>query len=248
MRTDSAHDSSQKRRVAPTPTPATAPSATATTVTTERVDPAAASDGDSKTARQPIVHRPPLGLPNGSVRALLTLLIVAVVVSQVARGQHVSTLWTETLMIALAHYFSTRRFIKLAPELIHQLEAEGAVETELHPLYLPNHSIRAIIFASFFGLAIYLWTQGRLFDSEAAAILGVVFAFFFGTVAKMALHWWTKGKQSHAVRGWEDFKAVVVLLVLAYTAGVYLFNPSSQPPAGLRNATLGLVLFYFGSR
>jgi len=219
-----------------------------TTVAPQRIDSDGRGGQDPKALRKPIVHHPPLGLPNGSVRALLTLLIVAVVVCQVARGQHVSTLWTETLMIALAHYFSTRRFIKLAPDLIHQLEAEGAVETELHPLYLPNHSIQGIIFAAFLGLAVYLWTQSRLFDTEATAILGVVFAFFFGTIAKMALHGWTKGKQTHAVRGWQDFKAVVVVLVLAYTAGMYLLNASSQPPTGLRNATLGLVLFYFGSR
>jgi hypothetical protein len=219
-----------------------------TTLPARRSDAGTVDDAQPKTIRKPIAHHPPLGLPNGSLRALLTLLIVAVVVSQVARGQHVSTLWTETLMIALAHYFSTRRFIKLAPELIYQLEAEGEVETELHPLYLPNHSIQTVIFAAFLGLAIYLWIQNRLFDSEATAILGVVFAFFFGTIAKMALHWWTKGRQTHAVRGWQDFKAVVVLLVLAYTAGVYLLNPTSQPPTGLRNATLGLVLFYFGSR
>ncbi len=130
--------------------------------------------------------RPPLGLPNGSVRALLTILIVAVVIAQVARGQLVSTLWTETLMIAPAHYFSTRRFIKLPPELIHQLEAAGAVETELHPLYLPNRSIRIMIFAAFGGLAVYLYAQGRLFDSGALSILGVVFAYFFGTIARMA--------------------------------------------------------------
>src|SRR5262249_36360605 len=55
-------------------------------------------------------RRPPLGLPNGSVRALLTLLIVAVVFVQVARGHQIEALWTETLMIALAHYFTSRRF------------------------------------------------------------------------------------------------------------------------------------------
>ena len=192
--------------------------------------------------------RPPLGLPNGSVRALLTILIVAVVIAQVARGQVVSTLWTETLMIAPAHYFSTRRFIKLPPELIHQLEAAGAVETELHPLFLPNRSIRIMIFAAFGGLAVYLYAQGRLFDSGALSILGVVFAYFFGTIARMALHWWTKGKQTHAVRGWQDIKAIAVIAVLAFTAALYLFNPGHPPPTGLRNTTLGMVLFYFGSR
>ncbi len=193
-------------------------------------------------------HRPPLNLPHGSVRALLTLLIVAVVIAQVARGEHISTLWTETLMIALAHYFGTRRFIKLPPELLHRLEAEGAFETELHPLYLPKNSIRTIIFVSFFGLAVYLWLQNRLRESEALAILGVVFAFFLGTLAKMLLHWWTKGKQSQAVRGWQDIKAILVLAVLTYTATDYLLNPGSPPPTWLRNTTLALVLFYFGSR
>ncbi|HEV2969822.1 MAG TPA: hypothetical protein VGY55_07520 [Pirellulales bacterium] len=193
--------------------------------------------------------RPPLNLPNGSVRALLTLMIIAVVIAQVARGgQRISTLWTETLMIALAHYFSTRRFIKLAPEVIHQLEAEGCVETELHPLYLPQHSIRAIIFAAFVGLAIYLFAQHRLFESEAISILGVVFTYFFGTIVGMALRWWTKGRQTQAIRGWQDVKAIAVIAVLAYTASLYLFDPSTPPPTGLRNTTLGMVLFYFGSR
>jgi hypothetical protein len=192
--------------------------------------------------------RPPLNLPNGSVRALLTLMIIAVVIAQVARGQHVSTLWTETLMIALAHYFSTRRFIKLAPEVVHQLEAEGCVETELHPLYLPQRSIRAIIFAAFVGLAVYLFTQHRMFESEAISILGVVFTYFLGTIVGMVLHWWTKGRQTQAIRGWQDVKAIAVIAVLAFTAGLYLFDPSTPPPTGLRNTTLGMVLFYFGSR
>jgi hypothetical protein len=60
--------------------------------------------------------RPPLGLPSGSVRALLTLLIVAVVMAQVVRGREVEPLWTETLMIALAHYLTSRRFLHLVPD------------------------------------------------------------------------------------------------------------------------------------
>ena len=69
---------------------------------------------------QPRQSRPPLGLPSGSVRALLTLLIVAVVLVQVARGRDVEPLWTETLMIALAHYFTSRRFLRLTPEVIRR--------------------------------------------------------------------------------------------------------------------------------
>src|SRR5688572_26309267 len=95
--------------------------------------------------------RPPLGLPSGSVRAILTLLIVAVVVVQVIRGTEVERLWIETLMIALAHYFTSRRFISLPPDVIRRLETEGHVEHEAHPLCLPRHSIRAILALTFIG-------------------------------------------------------------------------------------------------
>src|SRR5437016_928678 len=105
----------------------------------------------------PLSNRPPLGLPNGSVRALLTLLVVAVVITQVCRRREIEPLWTETLMIALAHYFTSRRFIHLAPDVIRRLEVEGHVEVESNPLYLPRHSIRAIILLAFAGLAIYAY-------------------------------------------------------------------------------------------
>ena len=107
-------------------------------------------------------NRPPLGLPNGSVRALLTLLVVAVVIVEVIRRHEVEPLWTETLMIVLAHYFSSRRFITLSPELVRRLEGEGKIEVESNPLYLPRHSIRAIIVLAFVGLAIYLYREHEL--------------------------------------------------------------------------------------
>ena len=36
-------------------------------------------------------------------------------------------------MIALAHYFTSRRFIRLSPEVIRRLTEEGQIEAEPHP-------------------------------------------------------------------------------------------------------------------
>ena len=202
------------------------------------------SRGGSSTTKA----RPPLGLPSGSVRALLTLLIVAVVLIQVARGRDVEPLWTETLMIALAHYFTSRRFIRLAPEAIRRLEAEGVVETESHPLYLPRHTIRAVLTFAFLGFAMYLYREERLFQPSALSLLGVVFAYLLGILARGALNWWTRGRKTRTLQWWEDLKAAVVLTVLACTATAYLLDRSGLVPHHFRNATLGLVLFYFGSR
>jgi hypothetical protein len=167
----------------------------------------------------------------------LTLLIVAVVIAQMVRGQVVEAIWTETLLIALAHYFTSRRFIKLPPEVMHRLAAEGHVEAEGNPLFLPRCSIRVILIAAFTGVAIYLYLQGRLFETSAISLLGVVFAYLLGVAASI-----------RRVRGWENAKAAVVLLVLACTAGAYLMDRGELVPHLWRNITLGLVLFYFGSR
>jgi hypothetical protein len=180
---------------------------------------------------------PPLGLPTGSVRALLTLLIVAVVIVQVVRGQEIELLWAATLMIALAHYFASRRFINLPPDVIRRLAEEGQVETEANPLFLPRHSIRVVLILAFVGLAVYLYRQNQLFESQALPILGVLFAYLLGMVTGI-----------RRIRGWEDLKAVVVLLVLLCTAGAYFVNRPDFVSHQLRDITLGLVLFYFGSR
>ncbi len=163
--------------------------------------------------------RPPLALPSGSVRALLTLLIVAVVFVQVARGHQVEALWTETLMIALAHYFTSRRFIYLAPDVLRRLEEEGKIEVEAHPLYLPRHSIRALLVLAFVGFAVYLYREDQLFQPSALSILGVVFAYLLGIVARTGLAWWTRHRKPGRVRWWEDVKAAVVLVIVAIIQG-----------------------------
>ena len=185
----------------------------------------------------PSKTRPPLGLPSGSIRALLTLLIVAVVIVQLGRGREVELLWTETLMIALAHYFTSRRFIKLSPDEIRRLTEEGQIEAEAHPLFLPQYTIRVILILAFSGLAVYLYRQQQLFGSQALSILGVVFAYSLGIVARF-----------RAGRSWEHVKAAIVLLVLLCTAGAYLADRADLVPRQVRDITLGLVLFYFGSR
>jgi hypothetical protein len=181
--------------------------------------------------------RPPLGLPRGSIRALLTLLIVAVVISQLIRGQEVQLLWTETLMIALAHYFASRRFIRLPPDVIKRLVAEGHIELEARPLYLPSYSIRVLLITAFALTGVYLFRQGRLFEQQSLSILGVVFAYLLGVFARL-----------RSVPGWENFKALAVLGVLAATSLAELCGYGAHVPNAVRSVTLGMVLFYFGSR
>ena len=111
------------------------------------------------------------------------------------------------------------------------------MEEEANPLFLPKWTIRAILIAAFVRAAICLFFQHRLFETPALSLLGVVFAYLLGVVVRI-----------RGLRGWENAKAAVVLLVLATTAGAYLLDQGTLVPPMWRNITLGLVLFYFGSR
>jgi hypothetical protein len=184
------------------------------------------------------------------VRALLTLLIVGFIVGQTMRGVELKLLWTETLMIVLAHYFTSRRFVQLSPTLREQLEAEGAIEADRNPLHLPRHSIRLLIIGGFVGLAVYLHRQGRLFEPQSIAILGTVGAYLFGVVVR-----WLRpllfGEGRELPAWWVDTKALVTILVVAATVAIQLLGLAPQLPFAighLENVTMGVVLFYFGSR
>ena len=119
--------------------------------------------------------RPPLGLPVGSVGGLLTLLIVGVVIWQLCHGEEVQLLWSETLMITLAHYFTSRRFIKLSPILSKQLFEDGRIDKEVHPLGLPEIQFRALLILAFVGAAVFLYRENKLFEPRSISIIGVVF-------------------------------------------------------------------------
>lgn len=193
--------------------------------------------------------RHPLGLPAGSVRALLTLLVVGYIIGQTWRGLPLRLLWTETLMIVLAHYFTSRRFVQLSPELRETLEADGRIEPEENPLYLPKHSVRTLIVGGFLLLAIQLARQNRLLEPQAAAILGTVGAYFLGILFRLG---------STAIFGearppnwWVDGKALFTILVVGGTIVVHAGGWAGHLPFDakhLENLTMGLVLFYFGSR
>ena len=126
----------------------------------------------------------------------------------------------------------------------HALAPLGHVEHEPRPLYLPRHSIRAIIVAAFIGLAVYLYREGRL-QTQTLLILGVIFAYLLGIVARAVRKWWTKGEKGPALRSFADVKALAVLSVLTYVAVAHMCDRPDLAPQAMRNVALGLVLFYF---
>ena len=193
---------------------------------------------------------PPLGLPTGSVRALLTLTCVAVVVVNTARGREVDLFWIEALLITMAHYFTSRRFVSLPPATIKQLESDGILERESQPLFLPRGSIRALIIAAFVGLGVYLYQnhRDRLTEPSVITLLGLVSAYFFGSLVRACTGLLRRIRSEPPSRFWADARALVVLAVVAAVAVPEFVDAAGNWDPRVRHVALGLMLFYFGSR
>lgn len=194
--------------------------------------------------------RYPLGLPSGSVRAMLTMIVVAVTCSDILNGRKVDLVWAETLMVTLAHYFTSRRFIQLTPEMLRRLETEGIVPKEPAPLYLPRGTIRFAIFGAFAAVFAYQFRQGQLTDPKTNTfpIFVTLLAYFAGTTLRGFLNWWYRGRLNQSSRWWADTQAVVVLTALITTSLLQIIGQQHLAPLWLEHITMAMVLFYFGAR
>jgi hypothetical protein len=175
-------------------------------------------------------------------------MILAVVVHEIVLGREVAVIWTETLVIALAYYFTYRRFVMLSPNVLSRLEQEGVIQRESNPLFLPRGSIRILIVLTIAGLGVYLYQHERLWEPQVMTVLGTSVCYLVGVFFRGLTSWWWKGRKTLASHLWEDLKSITVLLTVAATAVLYFLMGPEQVPHWLATTTVGLVLFYFGSR
>ncbi|MFX0070168.1 MAG: hypothetical protein ACFFAO_03670 [Candidatus Hermodarchaeota archaeon] len=91
----------------------------------------------------------PLGIPKGSVRAFIAIIVVAFPFNYLIVGQEIPSVIASAIFILVAFYFETRRTKKeelsqMIHEIKHPEEAEEE-EIKIYPLYLPKYSVRILL-------------------------------------------------------------------------------------------------------
>jgi len=199
--------------------------------------------------------RQPLGLPAGSVRALLILMILGTVVTLLLmpkeRNVSVPIHLYCLLFLPIGAYFTTRG-----------RPVGGAQAGEPSPLYLPRGSIRLLIIAGFFGVVGFAFVRdpsGFLDrpllsekDRNATLLLPLVMmgAYLFGIIASSLAQKFLAGPQG--LPAWyQDVTAWVSVLAVfglgAETILQLVANPGlALPPMQLILSSI--IAFYFGLR
>jgi hypothetical protein len=197
-----------------------------------------------------------LGLPSGSVRALLAILIFSTIWGLLVLQpfQEVPDYLRGLLFIIMGHYFASRRW------------TEPATVPGPPPLYLPRGSVRLFLVAGCIAVAALLHSRGQLTTLEAhpgSVTLLLVGGFLLGVCMNAVAVWWRdRGYQSpriiEDVRALTSMTAAVLLLLLVWNRVIPLLPSSSVEsllpqglhlgPAGPEHILAALVGFYFGSR
>jgi hypothetical protein len=199
-----------------------------------------------------------LGLPSGSIRALLAVMIFATTWGMLVLrpSQEVPDYLANLLFIIMGHYFATRR----------RAEHDQDQGPGPPPLWLPRGSIRLVLVGGCAGVAALLYRRGQLttVDQHPGVVtLLLVGGFLIGVVANgLATRWKDRGHLQH--RGFEDVRALVAMaaaiaLVALVWNRLFPFFPSETVDAmfarwvhlgrfGPEHLLAAVVGFYFGSR
>jgi hypothetical protein len=205
----------------------------------------------------PVRIRHPLGLPQGSVRALLTFMVLGIISTLLLlpkdRDVHVPLFLEYLMFLILGHYFAARGH---APNT-----------NEPHPLWLPRGSVRFLILfgvAGVLGYAYYLNPETLLErlkpdpnDIAAQPFLPIVLigCFFLGIlVARIA--WVTLAGPEGLPAWFQDIIAWVSLLailgmgaevIMQLVIKVKLTEVNLDLP-NWQTILSGIIAFYFGAR
>ena len=134
----------------------------------------------------------PLGLPRGTIRASITLLVVAFPLGYLLNGEEIPGLIINTIFVLVAFYFTSRRskHEKLRRLIRDVKTPEEIITKEKKPLYLPKYSVRTllilliilILICNIFGSNVPFETTNTLYDLLSMISFFIAGAFFRGVL------------------------------------------------------------------
>jgi hypothetical protein len=183
----------------------------------------------------------PLGLPPGSVRALLLLAFAVRAVFDL-RETHTLPAWlTMALLLSAAAYFSGRSWASASEPV------PGAESRRVRPpLGLPTGTVRTL-FLFLVAYGAWVWLKDREFSAANVPVAWILLAFFLGTIVRWILRRFRRD---------EDEGTPAILHVEAIVAILCVGGLVALAATGKREGVDGWVepllaaagVFYFGSR
>jgi len=181
---------------------------------------------------------PPLGMPAGSVRAILALMLSLVVWYLVYQGRALPVYLADTAFLGIAFYFGART----------SDEEKASEKPRRQPLFLPRGFVRGLIVGGFLGLYGLLWWQGRPADPVVTAIFELLAGYAVGVGVSVTVRATSKRARPTALAAFGHARAMLTLVGVGFLCVAAVTGQDAVVPPVLLTALQFLVAFYFGSR
>jgi H+/gluconate symporter-like permease len=148
----------------------------------------------------------PLGMPRGTVRALMTVMLVAFPLGYIIRGVAIPGLIINIIFVVVAFYFEARRSEhEKLKQIVDEIKASDLVVTDVRkpkkPLYLPKYSVRFLLVAILVITQILIIVQNVSFEitNTLADVLIIIILFIIGASFRSVLKAREKKKFKHKI-------------------------------------------------
>lgn len=155
----------------------------------------------------------PLGMPRGTVRAIITLMVVSFPFTYLLQNRDIPSAIINSIFILVAFYFEARKSEKDLLNLIKYVKnpqkEERRKKEEKKPLYLPKYSVRAmlvliliiVVIWNFYGPNVNFIYENTLLD-----ILIIIGFYFVGSIFRSISLSYQKKKISNQMENIPDYQ------------------------------------------
>lgn len=183
----------------------------------------------------------PLGLPTGSVRALLLLALLARAILDLRAGAGIAPWLAVALMLGAAAYFSGRAS---APRKRPGPGAETAPVR--HPLGLPAGTVRTLVLLAL-AYGAWLWFRGHEPRPEDMPVAFVLGAFVLGVLVRWVLHRLAPPEDAGTTL-FHHIQALVALLCAAGLVTLAATGRTAEVPDWVEPLLGSVTVYYFATR
>ena len=192
--------------------------------------------------------KPPLGLPAGSVRATLAIILSGSLWYVILRGGDPPQILVDSALLVVAFYFGVRSTAPVVPA-VKPVSVLGEPKVR-QPLYLPRGIVRTVLAVGFLGVIAYVAYRDGTMPQALVLILQVIVSYVIGYgISRVLLRRARLGKELS--RGAWVARNAISVAAIGITAGASWAIVTGQfdlVPEYLRNGLAWTIAFYFGSR
>lgn len=203
---------------------------------------------------------PPLGLPPGSIRAVLALIMCGSIWYLAVNELSIPAILLESVLLVIGFYFGVRQgtapslqtAATAAPPPVAsgmQAAVAGAVKVK-QPLHLPRGSVRVILLFGFFGVIAYEWNQHQNLSPAFVLILQVMASYLIGYIVSVIVNRRRMAGKPviRAIVWFRNLNAAAVMTLVGYVCASFALGWPQFFAPYTDNLLAWTVAYYFGSR